>query len=85
MEYDRLIQNTVVYKRKETVYYSIIVSQYGCVCGGKFKDIVNSDVPTPAWPESPGFRQLGLGKITGQAKSQMQGLALAQARALQYN
>ena len=51
----------------------------------------DSDVPAPAWPESPGFG-LALGG-SGSAKSQAKpkakcrawpGLALAQAGALQY-
>ena len=42
----------------------------------------HSYLPAPAWF---GFRRLGLGKITGQAKCRAwPGLALAQAGALQY-
>ena len=37
--------------------------------------LVASDVPALAWPESPGFGQLGLEGIVSQAKSQNLGLA----------
>ena len=37
--------------------------------------VCSSDVPAPAWPESPGFGRLGLEEIVSRAKSQKLGLA----------